>query len=328
LTSPRSHGPDSVFPEDAPSVSSGYHSDEVNSQQSEPGAIAQAAQSYNPSHYQDQVPKFPRENGFDDEDERDELDRSLEGMEKPEAGSDRGNMVIQDSVSPLVTVLADTSPDTSEEKKDGLLTVMKLVRADAPDLWGENFPALLAGLLNTLKDSEGGVRSLTLRVLKDMIRMQPYCFFDYSIKLIRSVLEANKDPEKEVVRAAEDTASSIAKSIPPEDCISILSPIILNEQFPINLAAIKMLNKVVEDIDKTALVENLHLMTPGLVKCYDHQESSVRKASVFCLVALHTIVGEETLRPHLSELSGTKMKLLNLYIKRHQAAGGNGGQMT
>ena len=47
-----------------------------------------------------------------------------------------------------------------------------------------------------------------------------------------------------VVRAAEDTASSIAKSIPPEDCISILSPIILNEQFPINLAAIKMLNKV------------------------------------------------------------------------------------
>ena len=65
-----------------------------------------------------------------------------------------GNMVIQDSVSPLVTVLADTSPDTSEEKKDGLLTVMKLVRADAPELWGENFPALLAGLLNTLKDSE------------------------------------------------------------------------------------------------------------------------------------------------------------------------------
>ena len=52
-------------------------------------------------------------------------------------------------------------------------------------------------------------------------------------------------------------------------------------------------------------------------------ESSVRKASVFCLVAIHSAVGEETLMPHLAELSGTKMKLLNLYIKRSQA--GNGG---
>jgi hypothetical protein len=79
----------------------------------------------------------------------------------------------------------------------------------------------------------------------------------------------------------------------------------------------------------------------------------VRKASVFCLVALHNVVGEETLLPHLAELSGTKvrqslvlvrvtgvfdnkkcykrfffntyrcllqMKLLNLYIKRSQAS--------
>lgn len=52
-------------------------------------------------------------------------------------------------------------------------------------------------------------------------------------------------------------------------------------------------------------------------------ESSVRKASVFCLVALHSVVGEDVLMPHLAELSGTKMKLLNLYIKRSQA--GNGG---
>ena len=60
-----------------------------------------------------------------------------------------------------------------------------------------------------------------------------------------------------------------------------------------------------------------------IFQCYDHVESSVRKASVFCLVAIHSAVGEETLMPHLAELSGTKMKLLNLYIKRSQA--GNGG---
>ena len=36
-------------------------------------------------------------------------------------------------------------------------------------------------------------------------------------------------------------------------------------------------------------------------------ESSVRKASVFCLVAIHSAVGEESLMPHLAELSGTKV---------------------
>ena len=44
-------------------------------------------------------------------------------------------------------------------------------------------------------------------------------------------------------------------------------------------------------------------------QCYDHVESSVRKASVFCLVAIHSAVGEETLMPHLAELSGTKVRI-------------------
>lgn len=40
---------------------------------------------------------------------------------------------------------------------------------------------------------------------------------------------------------------------------------------------------------------------------YDAQESMVRKASVFCLVAIHLGVGE-VLRPYLQELSGSKVR--------------------
>ena len=54
------------------------------------------------------------------------------------------------------------------------------------------------------------------------------------------------------------------------------------------------------------------------LQAYDNVESSVRKASVFCMVALHQLVGEN-LQPHLSCLNGSKLKLLNLYIKRAQA---------
>ena len=53
-------------------------------------------------------------------------------------------------------------------------------------------------------------------------------------------------------------------------------------------------------------------------QAYDNVESSVRKASVFCMVALHQLAGE-SLQPHLSSLNGSKLKLLNLYIKRAQA---------
>ncbi|EMP38187.1 CLIP-associating protein 2 [Chelonia mydas] len=56
---------------------------------------------------------------------------------------------------------------------------------------------------------------------------------------------------------------------------------------------------------------------------YDNSESSVRKACVFCLVAIHAVIGDE-LKPHLSQLTGSKMKLLNLYIKRAQTGSGAG----
>ena len=54
-------------------------------------------------------------------------------------------------------------------------------------------------------------------------------------------------------------------------------------------------------------------------QAYDNVESSVRKASVFCIVSLHQLVGEVALQPHLECLNGSKMKLLSLYIKRAQA---------
>lgn len=52
------------------------------------------------------------------------------------------------------------------------------------------------------------------------------------------------------------------------------------------------------------------------LQAYDNKESCVRKASVFCMVALHNAVGEEAMQPHLDALTGSKLKLLNLYIKR------------
>uniref|UniRef100_A0A8C2GN59 Cytoplasmic linker associated protein 1 n=1 Tax=Cyprinus carpio TaxID=7962 RepID=A0A8C2GN59_CYPCA len=42
---------------------------------------------------------------------------------------------------------------------------------------------------------------------------------------------------------------------------------------------------------------------------YDNTESSVRKASVFCLVAIYSVIGED-LKPHLQQLTGSKCHMI------------------
>ncbi len=48
----------------------------------------------------------------------------------------------------------------------------------------------------------------------------------------------------QVTRAAEECASTLANSIPPEQSVRVLIPIIQTAEFPVNLAAIKMQTKV------------------------------------------------------------------------------------
>lgn len=53
-----------------------------------------------------------------------------------------------------------------------------------------------------------------------------------------------------------------------------------------------------------------------LLQGYDNTESSVRKASVFCLVAIYSVIGEE-LKPYLAQLTGSKVhQFLSLSSQR------------
>ncbi len=70
----------------------------------------------------------------------------------------------------------------------------------------------------------------------------------------------------QVVRAAEEAASTLAGSIHPEQCIKVLCPIVQTADYPINLAAIKMQSKVVERITKEALHQLLPDIIPGLLQ--------------------------------------------------------------
>ncbi|XP_055360884.1 CLIP-associating protein 1a [Betta splendens] len=241
---------------------------------------------------------------------------SLPKVFAPAVGQDHSDLVAD-----LLKELSNHN-ERSEERKGALVELLKITREDNMAVWDEHFKTILLLLLETLGDKDHTIRALALRVLKEILRNQPARFKNYAELTIMKTLEAHKDSHKEVVRAAEEAASTLAGSIHPEQCIKVLCPIVQTADYPINLAAIKMQTKVIERIAKESLLQLLPDIIPGLLQGYDNTESSVRKASVFCLVAIYSVIGEE-LKPHLAQLTGSKMKLLNLYIKRAQTTNSN-----
>ncbi|XP_029558272.1 CLIP-associating protein 1-B isoform X11 [Salmo trutta] len=232
-----------------------------------------------------------------------------------------GSQDHSDLVADLLKELSNHN-ERVEERKGALVELLKITREDSLAVWDEHFKTILLLLLETLGDKDYTIRALALRVLKEILRNQPARFKNYAELTIMKTLEAHKDSHKEVVRAAEESASTLAGSIHPEQCIKVLCPIVQTADYPINLAAIKMQTKVIERITKESLHQLLPDIIPGLLQGYDNTESSVRKASVFCLVAIYSVIGEE-LKSHLQLLTGSKMKLLNLYIKRAQTTNSN-----
>lgn len=226
-----------------------------------------------------------------------------------------------DLVADLLKELSNHN-ERVEERKAALCELLKITREDDMGVWDEHFKTILLLLLETLGDKDHSIRALALRVLREILKNQPARFKNYAELTIMKTLEAHKDSHKEVLRAAEEAASTLATSIHPEQCIKVLCPIVQTADYPINLAAIKMQTKVIERISKDSLHQLLSDIIPGLLQGYDNTESSVRKASVFCLVAVYSVIGEE-LKPHLAQLTGSKMKLLNLYIKRAQTTNSN-----
>uniref|UniRef100_A0A673HFP0 CLIP-associating protein 1-like n=1 Tax=Sinocyclocheilus rhinocerous TaxID=307959 RepID=A0A673HFP0_9TELE len=217
-----------------------------------------------------------------------------------------------DLVADLLKELSNHN-ERVEERKGALIELLKIAREDSLAVWDEHFKTILLLLLETLGDKDHTIRALALRVLKEILRNQPARFKNYAELTIMKTLEAHKDSHKEVVRAAEEAASTLAGSIHPEQCIKVLCPIVQTADYPINLAAIKMQTKVVERIARESLHQLLPDIIPGLLQGYDNTESSVRKASVFCLVAIYSVIGEE-LKPHLAQLTGSKRgELLNSF---------------
>ncbi|KAK0076346.1 hypothetical protein PV325_005547 [Microctonus aethiopoides] len=207
------------------------------------------------------------------------------------------------------------------------------------------FRKLLKTMLDCLATDDKALEIEVLKTLIEMLKCRELIesFSNYAELLILKVLNEHKadayDPSSgsprrgtnhsgtpnstkplQLLKAAEDCAAMIATVLPPEQTIHLALTTIRTEPFPKNVAAIKMIQNVIEHRGRKGIEEFLDAIMATLMVAYDNNESVVRKAAVFCMVAIHAAIGEEAFEPYRSKFYGGKLKLLNIYIQKAQEA--------
>ncbi|XP_075748296.1 CLIP-associating protein 1-B isoform X5 [Rhipicephalus microplus] len=224
----------------------------------------------------------------------------------------------QDTLNNIFAILQNPNSRT-EHRKQALSELVPLTKDGSPELWDENFRNVLRCLVENLEEQVVPVKVAALRALAELLKRQPQHFHNYAELTLIKIFGTFKQSEREVIRAAELCSMEAAAALPPEQTMRLLHSLIgESDEQELVIAAIKVMSRLVEVHPKRIIVELLPQMMPVLLKAYDHNESSVRKAAVFCMVTLHGVVGSDLMKPHLASLTGCKLKLLNLYIQRAQ----------
>ena len=112
--------------------------------------------------------------------------------------------------------------------------------------------------------------------------MNPHLTVGHQITLCVQVLQAHKDQEKDVVRAAEACAATMAGVLPTEMVVRVLNPIVKTGDFPVNQAAIKMLTKLVERQTPDSIEPHLSELMPGLLKVQCSYDMMFRRITRVC----------------------------------------------
>lgn len=285
--------------------------------------------TYNPNKYEEGLLHTTQRNSVLPETHRmtPEMHRVADGAENPNTDSALGldsESITGSSVdilNQITTVLQGMNLNNeSDDLKSALLELLKMIRSNDRQLIGDKLTQLVPEVLQQLKHKEGTIRCLAARALREVAQSQPQAYRHDLKSFILPLLETECDTQKEVAKTAEECCTLVSEVIPAAELLPIVSPLVGESPYPVNLSAIKMLNVIADQCTKDPMTRHVDVTVRNLLKAYDHDESSVRKAAVFCLVSVHNLVGESIVQPYFADLAGSKMKLLLLYIRRRQTA--------
>ncbi|KAF5301656.1 hypothetical protein FQA39_LY10703 [Lamprigera yunnana] len=227
----------------------------------------------------------------------------------------------EELVKRILQVCLVDNPTSLSDKQKLLSHLVLTIKKGTVEAVTQHFKKLLRVLIDNLDSPDWNTQVTVLEVFAEIFKKENMreCWSNFVELLTLRVLNSHCSEKREVVKAAEYTAAAMI-AFPFNAVISVLSPVIHTSSCPTIQGAIKMLTKLIEVHPLEVTDDHLASVMPGLIKANDHEESAVRKSAVFCMVALHKAVGEERLAPYITSMSGSKLKLLRLYIERaHQS---------
>lgn len=217
----------------------------------------------------------------------------------------------------IASLSSQTSSISTGEKLKSMKELTELIKAgNRPECkWNENFKSILFCLFNhmdltsTENNADQALALQTLIALRELLQFQYKEFANYIELTIMKLIEKYKDtPPNEMSKLVEEVICTAARCLPPEPCARVLKPLIETAEYPKNLMAIRMMQKTIDQMNFDLCSRLLPDLLNCLLVAWDSPHSPVRKASVFCLVSLYMIIGEN-LRPHLSGLSSSKVNI-------------------
>jgi len=142
-------------------------------------------------------------------------------------------------------------------------------------------------------------------------------FRAFTEHVLLRLLAVQRDAVRGIAIAAEESLELLLSFSDPHRCMAVLVPLVLNEGPPMIQLAIRLQSKIIPRFTQLQLLAMLPQILPPLFTAFKNADADVRKAVVFCVVDMYTVIGEQ-LTPHLAVLSTSQLKLVTIYINRRQ----------
>ncbi|XP_059614672.1 CLIP-associating protein isoform X2 [Phlebotomus argentipes] len=223
-----------------------------------------------------------------------------------------------DIVKAAVLLNMDTPQTTVAQILSNLSACITYGNCQLPIL---HFKGIMKMLLNLLQSSNVIVLKSAIRALCKVVRsesMKP-CWIQFLELILLKIIDSYRT-NRDVVSLIENSIPKIAAVLPLDLSINILNPVIATGEFPTNLCAVKILTELASKQGKNLTEHHLDVLMPNIALLTDDSQSMVRKAAVFCIVKLYIVMGEEKVKPKFSMLTGSKVRLLNVYINKFKSS--------
>lgn len=162
------------------------------------------------------------------------------------------------SIESLIKNFQSNSLD-SDNYPHRLLTIIQLVQESSPAEVSSKYRDVYKSLLEALdSESNSQTKMLILQAISQIVHKSS--FDEFIEPTLLRLLEAAKDAEKDVVKAAEETANFAVSNFDACKCFLLLKPYINSSESALSIASIKMLTKVTDCVTLLAYFLTLVLL--------------------------------------------------------------------